>query len=241
MVADERWAVLFSGGKDAYLAMLLAREQGIEVTELVTVASSHGSYLYHVPAIDAVAVIAQAITLDHHRIQLETRLPGDVMSDTAARYEVAPLKAWLEAAATEGLEGIISGVIASQYQYDILENLTEDIGIELVTPLWQTSGTAVLDAIGTNHLEVDIVAVAAEGLDRSWLGRRLDGHTRAELIELSERYGIHPAGEGGEFETLVVDAPGFDRPLRYRATTCWEGNRGHLELTTVSLGEAPIG
>jgi uncharacterized protein (TIGR00290 family) len=84
--------------------------------------------------------------------------------------------------------------------------------------------------------EIRIVQVAAAGLDESWLGRRLDEAALAELARLNDRYGVHLLGEGGEFETLVTDAPHMDRPIELEYEPVWEGSRGHLRITDARLG-----
>lgn len=54
-----------------------------------------------------------------------------------------------------------------------------------------------------------IVGVYAEGFDRSWLGRKIDAACAADLRRLRDRYGISVMGEGGEYESMVLDAPMF--------------------------------
>jgi len=66
------------------------------------------------------------------------------------------------------------------------------------------------------------VQVAAYGLDESWLGRRYDADALAELVDLREECGVHPLGEGGEFETYVVDGPHMDRRIDMEYDT-WGG------------------
>jgi diphthine-ammonia ligase len=46
---------------------------------------------------------------------------------------------------------------------------------------------------------------------------------------------VHVLGEGGEFETLVVDAPHMDRRIEIDADPVWEGTRGHLDITDARL------
>ena len=58
-----------------------------------------------------------------------------------------------------------------------------------------------------------MVHAAALGSDQHWLGRRIDMKAAVELKRLSERYGLNVCGEGGEYESLVVDAPWFRKRL----------------------------
>src|SRR2546428_63125 len=49
----------------------------------------------------------------------------------------------------------------------------------------------------------------------------------ADLLRLQETRGIHPCGEGGEFETLVLDGPFFRRRVEIlRAERDWRGTSG---------------
>src|SRR2546425_3923743 len=42
---------------------------------------------------------------------------------------------------------------------------------------------------------------------------RWDDRVIRDLLRLQETRGVHPCGEGGEFETLVLDAPLFEQAL----------------------------
>jgi uncharacterized protein (TIGR00290 family) len=78
--------------------------------------------------------------------------------------------------------------------------------------------------------EIQIIRVAAYGLDESWLGRRLDAAALDELEALNDEYGVHILGEGGEFETLVTDGPHMDKRIELEHTTEWDGTRGTLKI-----------
>ncbi|MFB6206378.1 MAG: ATP-binding protein, partial [Haloglomus sp.] len=69
----------------------------------------------------------------------------------------------------------------------------------------------------------------------SWLGRRLDRDALADLERLNEEYGVHVLGEGGEFETFVVDGPHMTRRITLEGEPVWEGTRGHLRVTRAEL------
>ena len=55
--------------------------------------------------------------------------------------------------------------------------------------------------------------VAADGLDSSWLARIITNKDYMELSKLEKVNGLHVAGEGGEFETLVLDCPLFNKKI----------------------------
>lgn len=240
--ASAGWVALYSGGKDSYLAMAEAERSGRSVDRLLTVDAPEASYLYHVPTTAATAHVATAMGRGHVNLEVDRPGPPPDSSEAAAATEVAPLEEWLASVAgtDRAPAGLVSGVVASRYQYDLLQSLTDRFGIGLYTPLWERPAAWILEQILERDLSVDVVGVAAEGLGRDWLGRRLDDDAIERLRDLAERFGIHPAGEGGEFETLVVDAPLFSTPLRYRADPVWQGSHGHLDLRRAWLsGTAP--
>src|SRR5437870_12349191 len=83
-------------------------------------------------------------------------------------------------------------------------------------------------------------SVAAEGIDASRLGRRWDDHVIQELLRLQETRGVHPCGEGGEFETLVLDAPPFEQAIDIvRATPDWRGTSGMWRVDEARLVPKP--
>ena len=71
----------------------------------------------------------------------------------------------------------------------------------------------MLEDLIKNKFEVIIVGVFAEGLDKSWLGRKLDKKFINEIKKISEKNGLNVAGEGGEFESFVTNCSLFKRKL----------------------------
>ncbi len=56
-------------------------------------------------------------------------------------------------------------------------------------------------------LRAVVAAVMAEGMGPEWLGRGLDEAALVDLLELKRTKGVSPSGEGGEYESLVLDSP----------------------------------
>ena len=83
-----------------------------------------------------------------------------------------------------------------------------------------------------------IAGVFAEGLDESWLGRRLDADTRKDLCRLRDRYGISIMGEGGEYESMTVDSPMHLRSIAITdSEKVMERTSGTLHVKDVALRE----
>ncbi|WP_299332351.1 diphthine--ammonia ligase [Haloplanus sp.] len=232
------WASLFSGGKDSSWALYRALEDGLDVTRLVTVHPGGDSYMYHVPATELATLAAESIGIDLVEVTPDD-LGAETATDASAQgdAELEPLEAALtDLAAETGLTGVTAGAVESEYQTSRIEAMCDRLGIDLFAPLWQRDPATLAEEMLDAGFEIRIVQVAAAGLDESWLGRRLDADAFEELLALQNEYGVHPLGEGGEFETLVTDAPHMSRPLELDWEPVWEGSRGHCRLTDARLG-----
>ena len=231
------WVSLFSGGKDSSWALYRAQQAGLDVGRLLTVHPAGDSYMYHTPATRLARLAAESVGLPLTEIEPDD-FGADDVEDAGAQgdAEIEPLEAALaDIAADADLTGVTAGAVESEYQTSRIEALCDRLGIDLFAPLWQrdpeTLATEMLDA----GFEITIIQVAAAGLDESWLGRTLDADALAELRELHDEYGVHVLGEGGEFETFVVDGPHMDRRIDLDLSTHWEGTRGHVVVDDASL------
>lgn len=110
------------------------------------------------------------------------------------------------------LEGVSCGAILSHYQRTRVENVCDRLGLTSLTYLWQRDQRQLMAEMCQNDLDARIVKVAAIGLTQRHLGQTI-AQMYPQLIKLNELYDVHVCGEGGEFETLVFDAPFFRRKL----------------------------
>jgi ABC transporter with metal-binding/Fe-S-binding domain ATP-binding protein len=215
---------LLSGGKDSTLAIDLAMTNGFVVSQVFTMIPDHpDSYMFHTPALNIVPYIARAIG-----IPLVTGKTLGIVEQEVRDLYVAlkPLQP----------KRLIAGAIASKYQYSRLMTLCEDLGCEGYFPLWGMDPQAVVELILDRGYSVVFSAVASMGLDESWIGRSLNRQSLEELLVLNEKYGVNVAGEGGEYETLVLDAPFFNaRIILDDVKTHWDGSAGRLEITNLHI------
>ena len=192
-----RVAVLFSGGKDSTYALYWALKKGFEVKYLVSMYSeSDESYMYHVPNIHLTELQAKAIDIP--------LVKGFTKGEK--EKEVEDLKRVLEGLK---IEGVVAGALASQYQKERVEKVAKELRINVSAPLWKVDPEKYMRTLIEEGFDVVIVGVSAYGLDEKWLGRRIDEKALEELKALNKKYKVHIAGEGGEFETFVRDAPFF--------------------------------
>jgi ABC transporter with metal-binding/Fe-S-binding domain ATP-binding protein len=233
-MTDGVWVSLFSGGKDSSWALYRALEEGLPVERLLTIHPQGDSYMYHVPATELASLAAESIG-----IELVDVHPDDFAAEetTDAGEQGDAELAVLEDALTDlgaelpnGIAGVTVGAVESEFQNSRVEAMSERLGIDTFAPLWQRDPRQIGADMLTAGFEITIIRVAAGGLDESWLGRTLDADALADLAELQERYGVHPLGEGGEFETLVRDGPHMDRRIELEYETEFDGTRGQLTI-----------
>ena len=234
------WVSLFSGGKDSSWALYRALESELCVSRLLTVHPTEQSYMYHVPATRLARLAAKSVDIE--LIEVE---PGDVGADLAesgARgdAEIEPLEHVLRDLAFDldgGLAGVTAGAVESEFQTSRIEAMCERLDVELFAPLWGRDPRELADAMLDAGFKIRVVAVAARGLDESWLGRTLDADAFSELEALNAEYGVHLLGEGGEFETLVTDGPHMNRRIKLDYETEFDGVRGRVRIVDARLGD----
>lgn len=212
---------LFSGGKDSSYAVARADEKYEDdggVDSLVTVRAREASMMYHVPATELTSLIADAAGKEHAVYE-----EGDDATE--------PLR---EAVADLSPDVLAAGAVASEYQMSRVEKVCDEFGVEAYAPLWGANPEEALRDV-TDEFEVIVTAVAANGLDETWLGRTLDEEAVDELIALRDEYGVHPMGEGGEFETLAVAGPHMEGRLRIEYEKDWDGVRGSVRVTDATV------
>jgi diphthine-ammonia ligase len=216
---------LVSGGKDSIYSAYLADCQGWPVDELVVLRPEDPeSMMFHTPNLDLVELQAESWGKQYRSVRVSG--PG----------EAAELEALT--GALDGAEGpVVAGAIASSYQWARLLRVGGVVGRRVYTPLWRKDPVRVVQAEIDAGLDIRMVHLAAESLGPDLLGRSLDATLLADLAR-SDRPGprIHPAGEGGEYETLVVDAPFFRKRLEIEqadreitgSTARWAVRKAHL-------------
>ena len=196
-------AVLFSGGKDSCMALQHAL-QSTNVQCLITITSENpASYMFHTPNIHIAETQAKAIGLP-------------IIKKTTKGQKEEELKdlekAIQEAIKKYKIEGIVTGALASLYQSSRIQKICDKLNLVCLNPLWQKDQIEFLKELINQKFEVIVIGTFAEGLE-NFIGRKIDDKFIEDIQKVVKKYKINPAGEGGELETLTLDAPFFKKRL----------------------------
>ncbi|HYP74618.1 MAG TPA: hypothetical protein VER12_01610 [Polyangiaceae bacterium] len=209
-------AMLWTGGKDCALA--LHRSAG-SVRELVTFVPPDAHFQAH--DLELMAWQARALGLPHHRVEV------DVPYREGYQRALAELLA-------SGIECVVTGDIAPvDGQPNFIASCAERVGMKVALPLWGVDRLVHLQEIIALGFDVLLTFVNEPWLDASWVGRHLDASALAELAELSRQNGLDPAGENGEYHSMVLGGPGWHSALQVTGRTLSAPPRHRLELTGI--------
>ncbi len=205
---------LISGGKDSMLALHEVAEEHEIVGLLGIVPEKDDSYMFHSVNLHLLDAIADCLKIPITKI----RVSG------VKEVEVKELAEQIEGIDADAL---CIGGIESSYQKRRFERVCEKVGMKLIAPLWKRDAEGIMKRV-VEEFDTIIVSVSAMGLNESFLGRKIDEECFNDLKKVHEKYKIHLAGEGGEYETLVLDAPLYRKRIKIlRGKKFWDGVRGY--------------
>ncbi|XP_065822683.1 diphthine--ammonia ligase isoform X2 [Labrus bergylta] len=210
---------LISGGKDSCYNMMQCVSAGHRIVALANLRPADtdelDSYMYQTVGHQAIELYAEAMDLPLYRRTIQgssldtgrnyNQTEGDEVEDL---YELLKL-----VKEKESVEAVSVGAILSDYQRVRVENVCLRLGLQPLAYLWRQDQESLLSAMISSDLRAILIKVAAYGLDpEKHLGKPL-ADMEPYLKQLSEKYGVHICGEGGEYETFTLDCPLFKRKI----------------------------
>jgi diphthine-ammonia ligase len=219
-----RVAALVTGGKDSVLALYRAQQMGHTIEVLATIIPKRDdSYMFHFPNIHLTELLSRAVEIP--LVKAETL--------GIKEKELVDLKKLL---ASLDVEGVVSGAVSSSYQKQRIQNVCNELGFKSITPLWNQDPIDLMREILDLKFKVIIVGVYAYGFDKSWLGKEINSVTLEKLVDLHQKYKISLVGEGGEYESLVLDAPFYKKRIEIlEAEINYKNNSGVLFVKEARL------
>ena len=219
-----RVAALVTGGKDSVLALYRAQQMGHTVEVLATmIPKRDDSYMFHFPNIHLTELLSRAVEIP--LVKAET--------SGIKEKELEDLKNLL---ASLDVEGVVSGAVSSSYQKERIEWICQELDLKSVAPLWHEDPLDLMREIIDLKFKVIIIGVYAYGFDKSWLGKEINSVTLDSLVELHDKYQVSLVGEGGEYESLVLDAPFYKKRIEIvKAETSYANNSGVFVIKEAKL------
>lgn len=205
-----RFVALVSGGKDSCFNIAHCLHAGHELAAVANLRPRGGrpeeidSYMYQTVGHGSVERLAECAGVPLFRAEISE--DEDRVVDELAAFLMR-----IKAAA--GVDGVSVGAIGSSYQQQRVDKACARAGLRSLAYMWQRDQRELLDEIVAAGVDARIVKVASMGLHARHLGQPLAA-IRDELLALP----IHPCGEGGEYETFVLDAPFFQQRLEFTSS-----------------------
>ncbi|MDQ2904082.1 MAG: adenine nucleotide alpha hydrolase [Chloroflexota bacterium] len=196
----QRCAVSFSGGKDSFLALDRALQQGLAVDTLVTMYDEASQRVrFHGVPIALIQEQANALGL--------MLLSYPTAPDT---FEAVFLQS-LHDLRQRGITTLIFGNIHLADVRAWYEERTTAAGLIHVEPLWgQPPARLVREFLARGYAAI-LTCIEEARANPTWLGAPLT----EDLIQACEQAGIDPCGEYGEYHTFVYAGPLFSSPLAF--------------------------
>lgn len=221
-------AILYSGGKDSTMALQYALQQGWRVEALISVKPKDTeAYLWHYSTVEWTLLQSEASGVP--LILIKTDKIG-------AEEEAKELEKVFKRLKVDAV--VLGGVGLQKTQIKSVEEVAKKFKINIIVPYQNYTSEELLKEELKSGLDIRITNVAVEGLGPEWLGRKLDQNNLKELIKLSKKFGFDPLGEGGHYDSFVVDAPIFKKRIEFIDTSkVWDSktSSGYLDVQNATL------
>lgn len=219
-------AVLFSGGKDSHLAMYKASIDN-EISCAITMKSQNNySYMF------------QSLGCEYTKLQLNSQGIPQLLVNTKGEKEkeLVDLKKGIEEAMQKyGIEGVVTGAIMSTYQSSRIQQICDELDLWCFNPLWQMNSEQMFEELNSLGFEVILLGVFGYPLDKTFVGKTLDIELQKKLVEYEKKYQISAIGEGGEFESFVINGPMYSYSLRLEIGEIEEESENSVYLSSFKV------
>ncbi|WWC59734.1 uncharacterized protein I303_102296 [Kwoniella dejecticola CBS 10117] len=223
---------LVSGGKDSCFNLMHCVANGHKIVALATLTPEPGvdeldSHLYQSVGTNLIHLIAKSMDLPLYTRVIKgkavskgpeygSRLKGGEGSGEGGDETEDLTKLLVDVMAKHPeATALSSGAILSTYQRLRIEHVCSRLNLVSLAYLWQSKQMPLLERMLSCGMEVVLMKVAGVGLGTEVVGKQL-ADIMPLLRKLEARYGSHPAGEGGEYETFTLSTPLFSHRIKLK-------------------------
>ncbi|ODV77268.1 uncharacterized protein CANTADRAFT_27159 [Suhomyces tanzawaensis NRRL Y-17324] len=215
-----KFVALISGGKDSFFNIHRCLSQGHELVALANLYPQTNddeidSFMFQTVGHDIIEHYSQCLETPLYRQAITGGSTNQSLEYSITENdEIEDLHQLLSTVLEKhpDIQGVSCGAILSHYQRTRVENVCDRLGLTSLTYLWQLNQYELMQEMCNSRLDARIIKVAAIGLNSSHLGKSIS-QLFPHLVKLNSMYEVHICGEGGEFETIVLDAPFFKKKL----------------------------
>lgn len=197
-------AVMYSGGKDSTMALKYALDQGWKVEALVSVKpKSTESFLYQYATVEWTKLSAEALGIPVIHVNSEKIGPeeeADELEQVFNNLEVDAI--------------VVGGVGLQKTQIREWKRVAKKFDIDLIVPYQSLTSEELFDKTIDSGFYIMLTDVASDGLGPEWIGKKLDKENAEEFKRLSKKFGFDILGEGGYYNSLVLDGPIFSKKIQ---------------------------
>lgn len=216
------FVALISGGKDSCYNIWKCQQYGHRLVCLANLQSPQNdseneeinSFMYQSAGSSVIPAYAECLQVPLLRriiqgkavsqtLYYENEVRGDEVEDL---YEL--LKDVKQQFPT--ITAVSCGAIVSNYQRHRVENICQRLGWTCLSYLWQRDRNELIhEIVEKANIHAILIKVAGAGLDPNKHLNRTLKDLLPTLNLYHNKYGLDVCGEGGEYESLVLDAPFF--------------------------------
>ena len=221
-VTKKKAIVSWTGGKDCALSLFMARQSGFEIAGLVTFIPAGSDFRAH-PLI-VIEKQAEALNLPWTKIVVEK--PYEQF------YELSLEKI----KRIYDIEYLITGDIDFIEEFpNYMEDRCRTVGLNIFNPIWQKSRDEIWELLFENNFEIIFSLSKANLLGGEWIGKRITRKIFTEFKKIAQANGIDLCGENGEFHSIVINSPDFQKRLILKSSRIISDDEFHcLDIGEIS-------
>ncbi len=220
-------AVLFSGGKDSVFAVDHCLSKGWDIEYLLSVKPSRRDcYLFHFATVEHTPHLADALGIRQILVGCDVADPVLEAQIVRQVVEKNPVDAV-----------VLGGVGLQETQLKSVRDALFDLGIEVFAAHKDEDEELLMRRMIADGYEIVMTEIASDGLSAEWLGKTLTLDNFEKLKVLSKKFGFDLLGEGGYYNSLVVDGPIFTKKMVIQDSekVMEAGNSGYLLVKKLAV------